>query len=115
MPFTKATIQSAGNHIGTLVTHASIHTADPGATGTSESTAARKAVALTTDVNGVITISGVPVAFTGGAANGPAAWVGLWSASTGGTFRGAFQITTGDVNFNAAGEYNLTQLTVTGS
>lgn len=83
-----------------------------GATAGDQTSAAR--VALTSSVaSGVITATGVPYAFTGtpGAA---ATHALLFSAPTGGTFLG-FDALTGDQTFNAAGEYSLTALTVTGS
>lgn len=63
--------------------------------------------------SGVITATGVPYAFTG-TANAGATNALLFSASTGGTFYGA-EALTGDQSFNAAGAYNLTALTITGS
>jgi len=114
MAFTPGTLNLASTYITTLVTHVSIHSANPGTTGTGESTAARQPVTINVDANGVMTLAAAR-SFTGGAANGGATWIGLWSASTAGTFRGGFQITTGDTTFNAAGEYNLTAMTVTPS
>lgn len=62
---------------------------------------------------GVITATGVPYNFTGTPGAG-ATHVLLFSASTGGTFLG-FDALSGDQAFNAAGNYSLTSLTVTGS
>lgn len=62
---------------------------------------------------GVITATGVPYAFTGTAGAG-ATHALLFSAASGGTFYGA-EALTGDQAFNAAGAYNLTALTITGS
>lgn len=63
--------------------------------------------------SGVITDSGVPHAYTG--TPGAAATNALYfSASTGGTFYGNDPLT-GDQAFNAAGEYNITANTITGS
>lgn len=114
MSFTPTTLASASTHITTLITHVSIHSANPGTTGTNESSAARQAVTINVDANGVMTLAATE-SFTGGAANGGATWIGLWSAATAGIFRGGFQITTGDQTFNAAGEYNLTAMTITPS
>lgn len=87
----------------------SIHTADPGTTGANESTAPRVAVTLTTSG----AVATVPAkSFTGGAASGAAKFVGLWSASTGGTFITGSALT-GDQAFNAAGAYNVGSWTVT--
>lgn len=96
-----------------LVTDAvqvSLHSADPGTTGINETTAARQTPAWT-NTNGVLTLSATE-AFTGGAASGAVTWVGLWD--TGGVhFLGKFQITTGDLTFNAAGQYTLNNITIT--
>lgn len=62
---------------------------------------------------GVITATGTPYTYTGTPGAG-ATYALLFSASTGGTFYGS-QALTGDQTFNAAGAYNLTGLTVTGS
>lgn len=62
---------------------------------------------------GVITATGVPYAFTGTPGAG-ATHALFYSASTGGTFYG-YDALTGDTTFNAAGEYDLTALTITGS
>ncbi|MEV1331128.1 hypothetical protein AB0J20_16300 [Micromonospora costi] len=61
----------------------------------------------------VVTASGTPYQFTGSAAAG-ATHVLFFSASTAGTFYG-FKALTGDQAFNAAGEYEITSLTITGS
>ena len=66
-------------------------------------TAANGDMILTTDEN-----------FTGGAASGAATHIGFWSQSTAGTFYGWLPLT-GDQTFNAAGEYTLTAITITGS
>ncbi|MGH3332478.1 MAG: phage tail fiber protein [Nocardioidaceae bacterium] len=112
MALTDATLTSLGNSLSTLCTHLSLHSADPGATGASESTASRVAVTWTVDADGDLTAG--PCDFAGGAANGPVTHVGLWSAETGGTFRGAFALT-GDSAFNSAGEYTVTRVTIDGT
>jgi hypothetical protein len=113
MPLTDATLNSLGTSLAALCTHASLHTADPGTTGANESSAGRQAVAFNVDADGDLTLT-VTENFTGGAASGACTHVGLWSASSGGTFRGGFALT-GDQTFNAAGEYNLTGLTINGT
>lgn len=112
MPLTDAALNLTGVYVGTLATHLSLHTADPGITGASESTATRLSVTWTVDGDGDLT-SGSK-AFTGGVASGACTYVGMWSAITAGTWRGGF-ILTGDTTFNAAGEYTLTQLTINGT
>jgi hypothetical protein len=62
---------------------------------------------------GVITATGVPYAFTGTPLDG-ATHALFFSANAAGTFYG-FDALSGDQAFNAAGEYDLTALTITGS
>jgi hypothetical protein len=101
------------NALAAAATYASLHTADPGTTGTSETTAGRQGIVWDAAANGDLTLTGTE-AFTGGAASGACTYVGLWSASTGGTFYGGFPLV-GDQTFNAAGEYTLNDITITGS
>lgn len=83
-----------------------------GITSADQTSAAR--VQLTSSVAaGVITATGVPYAFTGTPGDG-ATHALFFSAASGGTFYG-YDALTGDATFNAAGEYNLTALTITGS
>jgi hypothetical protein len=110
MALTDGTLQALGNHLASLCPYASLHSADPGSTGTNATTAARQAVSFNVDGDGDLTLTST-VSFTGGAASGAVTHVGLWSASTGGTFRGGFALS-GDTTFNGAGEYNLTGLTI---
>jgi hypothetical protein len=105
----------AANSLRSAITHLQLHSGDPGAAGTSNTTsAARQAVtwaAATGD--GDFSLSS-NVAFTGVAANGGATWISGWSAVSSGTFYGKWQLT-GDATANAAGEYTLTALTLNGS
>lgn len=105
----------AANALRGAMTHMQLHSADPGASGTSNVTsAARQAVtwsAATAD--GDFGLSST-IAFTGVAASGAATYVSLWSASTAGTWYGNFQLS-GDQTANAAGEYNVTALNLNGS
>lgn len=78
-----------------------------------QTSSARQLLTLGAPSGGVITVTNVPLAFTGSAGAG-ATHVHFWSASTSGTFYG-FKALTGDQAFNAAGEYNITSLTLTGS
>lgn len=83
-----------------------------GATSGDQTSAARVQVTSTV-AGGVITATGVPYAFTGTPGAG-ATHALFFSAPTGGTFYG-YDALTGDQTFNAAGAYNLTALTITGS
>ncbi|AYD87371.1 hypothetical protein SEA_VALENTINIPUFF_76 [Microbacterium phage ValentiniPuff] len=110
MPVNDAYLNIAAAAGKAAVTHLSIHTATPNASGSNESTAPRKAAAFSTPSAGDYTLTGA-ILFEGGASGGPATHVGLWSALTGGTFLGYFALT-GDQTFNAAGEYSLADLDI---
>lgn len=101
---------AAINGLISAVTHISLHTATPNASGSNESAAARQLVAWGTVTAGSVSISGTE-AFTGGASNGAVVAIGLWSAATGGTYYGHLTIT-GDQQFNSAGEYTVTGVTL---
>lgn len=111
-----ATLDIGSAAIQAVTTHAQLHTAEPNAAGTTNTTsAARQPITWVTAANGDMVVT-ADAAFTGGAASGPCTYVSLWSASTGGTCRGYFALGAGsDQTFNAAGEYTLTGITITGS
>lgn len=83
-----------------------------GPTAGDQTSAARVQLASTVAA-GVITATGVPYAFTGTPSDG-ATHALFFSAAAAGTFYG-FDTLTGDQAFNAAGDYDLTALTITGS
>lgn len=108
-----AAIQDGGVAIADAINALSLHSAVPDATGSGESTAARVAV-VPSSTGGVISIGST--AFTGGAANGAVAAIGFWSATTAGTFLGYQLPDSGsDTTFNAAGEYTVDSVTITGT
>lgn len=116
MPLNDTALNVMADALRAVATHISLHSADPGSTGTNATTAARVAASWPAASTGDLTITNK--SFTGGAANGAVTWVGLWSASTAGTFYGGFQIPTGgtnDLTFNASGEYTLTSMVINGS
>jgi hypothetical protein len=80
---------------------------------TTDQTSAARVQLASSVAAGVITATGVPYNFTGTPLDG-ATHALFYSASTGGTFYG-YDALTGDQAFNAAGEYSITALTVTGS
>jgi hypothetical protein len=100
------------------ITHFQLHSADPGAAGTTSPLGTRVANTGSVDSDGDITWSNI--AFTGLSANQAVSWVSYWNAAgtgtpaTGGTFRGKMQLT-GDATANAAGEYTVTSITETGT
>ena len=61
-------------------THASLHSADPGVVGSSETTAGRQLIAWDLAANGDLSLTGTE-AFTGGSASGACTHVGLWAES----------------------------------
>lgn len=108
---TTAGIQVGAAAIAADITKVRLHTADAsGSSGTTNQTTAADKTVTVTATAGVITVPST--AFTGGAASGPVAGVSVWAGTT---FRGYFGIDTGDTTFNAAGEYTLTALTISGS
>jgi hypothetical protein len=114
MPLTDAALDVMANALKSAATHASLHSANPGTNGANETSAARQAIAWDGPTSGGdLSLTGTE-AFTGGAASGAVTHVGLWSAASGGTFYGGFALT-GDQTFNAAGEYTLTEITITGT
>lgn len=109
------TLLNIGNAaMQSAATHAGLFTAAPNSTGTTNVAASgRQAITWVTAANGDMVMT-VDLPFTGGTASGACQAVGLWSASTAGTFYGYFLLT-GDQTFNAAGEYTVTDITITGT
>jgi hypothetical protein len=112
MALNTAALNAEASALASTYPYLSLHSADPGSTGTNETSAARVAAGWGAASGGAITASNK--SFTGGAASGACTYVGLWSAATGGTFGGGFALS-GDATFNAAGAYTVTSLTVTGT
>jgi hypothetical protein len=108
MPFVATTRDGMLNVLDTLATHASLHTADPSATGANEVTGgspayARKAITWAASAAASKTLSAT-VTF-----DVPATTVthcGTWSAISGGTFRGGGALSVSEV-FGAQGTYTL--------
>lgn len=112
---TDATLALAGAAVAAATTHLSLHTADPGTTGANEVTGggyARVANTFNVDGDGDLTLPGTK-SFVG-PAGGAVLFVGLWTASSGGTFRGGYALV-GDNVFSAGGQYDVTALTITGT
>jgi hypothetical protein len=99
--------------IQAAATHAKLYSAAPNAAGTTnQTTAGLVALTWVTAANGDLIVT-TDAAFTGGAASGACTQVGLWNSGQT-TFYGYFALT-GDQTFNAAGEYTLTGITITGT
>lgn len=89
MALTSATRDTMLNQLDTLATHASLHTADPGSTGTSEITGGSYArVAITWSVSSGGTKNSASAMTFQIPAGTTVTHYGMWSASSGGTFRG---------------------------
>ena len=113
MPLNDTILNNGNASMQTAMTHAAIHTAEPNAAGSNQSAADREAITWETAANGDM-VATVDLLFTGGAASGAATHLGFCSALTAGTFYG-WQVLTGDQTFNAAGEYTVTGITITGT
>lgn len=113
MPLNDTILNFGNDDMQTRMTHLQIHTAQPNASGSNEAASARQAITWVTAANGDM-VATVDLNFTGGAASGAATHVGFWSAATAGTFYGWLALT-GDQTFNAAGEYTVTGITITGT
>lgn len=94
MAFTNAAKEAAALAITALGAYISLHTADPGTTGTSEATGGAPAYArkLTTWTGGASdgSVPGSQVTFD--VAAGTYTWSGIWSAVTSGTFVGGLPL-----------------------
>lgn len=104
----------AADGVAAVVGYVSLHTADPGGSGTSEVTGgspayARKAVTWSAASGGSAAIS------TGVTFDVPASttisYLGMWSAATAGTFYGSAALSANET-YGSQGTYNLTALTV---
>lgn len=111
MPYSAQAKNEMLDHLGTLVTHASLHTGNPGSTGASEisgGTYARKALTWNPANTGSKTLSNTPLFNV--PASTTVAYVGLWGADTAGTWYGYVDVT--DEAFAAAGTYQITSGTL---
>ncbi len=101
------------NQLATVAVFASLHTADPGTTGTSEVTGgtpayARKAITWNAAASANLDNNANPVFDVPGGVT--ITHVGLWSAVTAGTFYGSFDTT--DETFGSQGNYTLSDADV---
>ena len=113
MALNDTALNVAGDAIAAAYPWIALHTAGTVADSTSESSAGRLAAGWSSATSGGNITSG-PLNFTGGTADGSVVRVGYWSAETGGDYGGG-SLLTGDQQFNAAGEYTVTEITETGS
>jgi len=111
MPYSSYGKNAMLNALGALAVFASLHSADPGDTGTNEISGgspayARKAITWNGAGSGTMDDSNVPVFDVG--AGKTVLYVGLWSLVTGGVFYGSALVTS--ETFGAQGTYTLTDM-----
>lgn len=108
MALTDATKEAAAVEVSTLGTWISLHTADPGTTGSSEASGGSPAYARkqTTWSAGAADGSVPGSEFTIDVAAGTYTHFGLWSAASGGTFVGGGTITS--TTLGAQGQIKVT-------
>lgn len=106
-------LNALANHLASLVGRLTVHSGDPGAAGTANTTTAgHQTPTWATASSGRLNLA-TSVAFTGGAPSGPCTHVGLWSAD-GTVFYGPYALT-GDQTFDASGGYTLNSISLTGA
>jgi hypothetical protein len=103
-------LNGAANGAAAQVAFGAIHSSDSAASQTSNQ---RLAVIFDPATGHVAAASNVPLLFTG-TAGAAATHFGIWSAVSGGTHRGSVLLV-GDQTFNAAGEYQVDTITMTGT
>jgi hypothetical protein len=101
--------------LGAVAVYASLHTADPGTSGTSEVTGgspayARKAITWNAAASGDLDNNANPTFDV--PASTTVSYFGLWSASSGGTFYGGGALSASET-FSAQGTYTLSDADVT--
>ncbi len=117
MPYAVASKNLMLDQLGAVAAYASAHTANPGSTGASEITGgspayARKAVTWSAASGGSKALSNSPTFDI--PASTTVAFIGLWSAASGGTYygyiavtnevyaaQGTYQVTSGTIDLNA--------------
>ena len=113
MALNDAALDVGGDAIAAAYPWIALHTSGTVADSTNESSAGRLAAGWSSATSGGNITAG-PLNFTGGTADGSVVRVGYWSAETGGDYGGG-SLLSGDQQFNAAGEYTVTEITETGS
>ena len=106
MPLNDAARDAMLDHYDTLVTHVSAHDGDPSTTGANEvvgGSYARQSITFAASSGGNLNSSNTPVIPI--PAGTTITYLGLWSASTAGTFYGSADIT--EEVFCSAGNYTV--------
>jgi len=104
------TMQVGAAAMAAAIDHATLHTAQPDASGSNRSSASPVTIEPTA-TNGAISVASTD--FVGGEASGPCTHIGFWDGEPdgGGTFRG-WEALTGDLVFNSSGEITVTSVTI---
>jgi hypothetical protein len=105
MAFTTASKDTAVNSLTALGSYISLHTGDPGTVGSSEQAGTTRAQ-TTWGSSSSGTASGTQVTFSS-VPSGSYTHYGVWTASTGGTFRWGFALSPG-VTLSATGTVLMT-------
>lgn len=115
MPFFDSAMVVAANALRSAITHAQIHSGDPGSAGTSNNHGvARVAISWSAaTADGDFGLASA-LNFTGLTAGATCTWVSVWTASSAGTCHGKFQLT-GDTVANSSGEFSVTSLNQNGA
>lgn len=117
MPLNDTILNLGNDAMETAMVAMALHTAQPDGSGSNQAASARVNISthwVDPPTNGDLVITD-DLAFTGGASNGACTHIGFWSqVAAGGTFYGWLPLT-GDQTFNAAGEYTVTAVTITGT
>jgi len=114
MALSTAGRNAAAGGVAAVVGYVSLHTADPGSSGTGEvagGTYARKAITWAAASSGVATSNGTDPVFDVPAAT-TVTHYGFWSAATAGTYYGGGALSASEA-FGGAGTYTLDTATIT--
>lgn len=113
MALSTAGRNAAAGGVSAVAAYISLHTGDPGTTGTAEVTGgayARKSATWAAASGGAVAISNDPVFDV--PASTTITHYGLWSAATSGTYYGSGSLSASEA-YTAAGTYTMTDNTVT--
>lgn len=109
MALNASSVQVGAAAMAADINKLTLHSGDPGSSGTANTTTAASQTVVCTAAGGVITVPATN--FTGGAPSGACQFVGLWNGTN---YRGSYPLT-GDQAFNASGAYSTTASTLTGT
>jgi hypothetical protein len=116
MPLQANVLNVSNNAATPILVYASLHSADPGATGANEITGGSPAYARQLVAWGASAgqVSAMTATLNFDVPASTVAFVGLWSAVSGGIWRGG-QALNATAIFGSQGQYHLTAMTVTAS